>query len=117
MPGPLRTLLITLNEAPQHAKPRGPFRALRVTALVVTAGVVIVLFGALLFSGPAAVGERNQARGDQIIAALERYKVANGSYPAALKALVPQFLESIPQPEDAEWVYLPDASRAEFGLF
>ena len=59
----------------------------------------------------------NEARGNQIVAALGRDKVANGAYPPTLGTLVPAYLPEIPPPRYARWIYLPDAGRQAFGLF
>lgn len=47
------------------------------------------------------------ASGDQIVAALERWKAKTGSYPASLVKLVPSELVSIPQPDvgNGKWSY------------
>jgi hypothetical protein len=50
------------------------------------------------FSKAAETMARNQTWADQaqIVCALERYRLANGKYPATLAALMPQFISAIP---------------------
>jgi hypothetical protein len=57
-------------------------------------------------------------RGDQIVAAVEQYKLDKGRYPDALSALVPQYISAIQNPRygKRQWEYrtYPDGA---FGLF
>jgi hypothetical protein len=50
------------------------------------------------FTKANQVMARNQTMVDhaRIACALERYRLANGNYPAALTALIPQYLDKIP---------------------
>ncbi len=50
------------------------------------------------FKKAVQVMARNQAAADQalIVCGLERYRIANGSYPNSLEALGPKFLDSLP---------------------
>ncbi len=50
--------------------------------------------------------EMTKDRGDLIVAALDRYRAATGTYPASLPLLVPAQLDSLPMPSWGEaWTY------------
>ena len=107
-----------------YREPRGD-RKPAMGGLLKIAGFVAVCFLALLLvlavvlysEDNAAIGRRNEAKGQQIVQALEQYKAAKGAYPPTLDALVPMYIGRIPRPDSAEWLYLPDPGGAEFGLF
>ena len=40
--------------------------------------------------------QREERRADEVVQAVQRYKAAHGSYPAAMEALVPRFLPQLP---------------------
>jgi hypothetical protein len=56
--------------------------------------------------------------GDQIIAALEKYKTARGSYPDVLAELEPDYIANIIQPGYGEhrWRYVHYCKNDAFGL-
>jgi Tfp pilus assembly protein PilE len=81
-PGVLKTNEARLEQFVSH---RNPFRIL--TALAVPN-----------FEKAVQVMARNQTAADEalIVCGLERYRIANGSYPDSLEALVPKFLKELP---------------------
>jgi len=83
-----------------------------VVAMSLAAGLLYFLWVADT-SGHAA---HNVAQGNRIVQALQAYEAAHGAYPASLRDLVPKFIEDIPKPERAEWIYEPVPDRARFML-
>ena len=60
----------------------------------------------------------SQRRGDQLVAALERYKFDHKQYPPNLDALVPEYLGALPLPTagDRTWRYEPLENGSKFHL-
>lgn len=67
---------------------------------------------------PRAVRE-SQERGNEIVAALERFRERHGSYPSELSELVPCYLRVIEPPlaGSQQWHYKPNGARAQFELW
>ena len=114
----------TLNYEPAQANLAGRIcNASRVRLSVQWAVIAVILlvplalFAAALLKDNAAIARHNEALGNQVVQALERYKTANGTYPNTLDPLVPAFIPAIPKPKSAQWAYLPDRSGNGFGLF
>jgi hypothetical protein len=62
--------------------------------------------------------ERTKTAGDEIVAALERHRAQEGSYPPSLAALVPAYLERVPAPPWGEqWTYRTFEDGAYCGLY
>jgi len=76
---------------------------------------VILLFGCGEDKSFVSDDERT---GDQIIAALEKYKAEQGFYPDTLNQLVPTYLGKITQPRYGEkrWDYIHYCKNDSFGL-
>jgi hypothetical protein len=76
----------------------------------VAAGVAIVILERVFYGdwSDATVAE-SQAAGDEIIAALRRYREERGTLPPGLPALVPSFLNEIRPPVsgNGKWIYKP----------
>jgi hypothetical protein len=70
-------------------------RRLRIAGAIV--GVAAMLF---LLRGcyNVFVNKEDQPAADRIVAALDAYKAANGSYPPSLDALVPRYMPALPEP-------------------
>jgi hypothetical protein len=62
--------------------------------------------------------EHSKLGGNKIIAALEKYKKAEGVYPESLEQMIPNYLDQIVSPSYGEqvWRYFPDAKRTSFSL-
>lgn len=58
-------------------------------------------------------------RGNDIIAALEKYRAAHGVYPDTLSVLVPTYLRAVEDPDYGErkWVYIHYGEKRTYGLF
>ena len=73
----------------------------------------------MLSCAPAKSSVPNeQQHGDQIIAALEKYKAERGSYPDTLSELEPNYLGHITPPHYGEkkWDYVHYCKNDSFGL-
>jgi len=82
---------------------------------VLTSIAAIAIFKLYVFVVPP---DENRAAGDEIIAALEAYKVGYKRYPDRLAQLQPKYLNRIPQPAPGtNFVYADssDGSTAWFG--
>lgn len=68
--------------------------------------VAMAFFLSVRFEGDPAVTV--QQPGNAIIAALQRYRSEQGSYPVSLEELVPRYLDDMPQPlwGERKWRYL-----------
>ena len=90
-----------MNTSPLH-KPLG--------CLVLLGAVLCLFFGCVLVilaqfyrvDGPTV--QEGQTRAQPLLAALEQYKINNGSYPSDLQALIPVYLSEIPRPAP-RWEY------------
>ena len=90
-------------------------------ALRVRTRVARLLLGVLIGSCVAGCGDYeaakiNEARGNEIVQALEEYNRVNGSYPETLDALTPRFLPSLPKARSAQWHYETKKDRRHFLL-
>jgi hypothetical protein len=90
--------------------------AVAVAAVVVVVSLLAGLMYFLWVADTSGHAEHNVAEGDRIVHALQKYKAARGTYPQSLRDLVPEFLENIPQPKRAEWIYKPAPDRQQFML-
>lgn len=87
--------------------------------LIVMVAIVAVLSGCEkplpTISSPEVVALRT--RGEQIVAALQRYHSEKGEYPKSLDVLVPDYLTSIPVGSAyTEWSYRVDAYTMRYSL-
>jgi hypothetical protein len=63
------------------------------------AGIIILFLSSSMFVARSvgnATREQSKAHGDNIITAIERYRVAKGVYPDSLASLKPQFIDLLP---------------------
>lgn len=89
-----------------------PIAEIIVVAVVLAAGLGVYLYA---HRDTDAI-EATKGRGDVIVAALERYRAAHSVYPDSLQQLVPQQLDSVPQPVwGPAWSYraFQDGAHAE----
>jgi len=86
---------------------------------VVAGGAFVLLFVAYKVVVVFVLTDANQPAGNQIVAAVEAYKLANKRYPEKLAQLQPKFLQKIPQPAPGtNFVYAAssDGTSAWFGF-
>ena len=84
----------------------------------IAGAAIVAIFVLWRYVFPFALADENRPAGEQIVAAVEAYKRANGKYPAKLEMLQPKFLAAIPQPaKETNFVYAAssDGSAAWFG--
>jgi hypothetical protein len=91
----------------------------RVVACIVAVGFLAALPGCgkplPTMSSPEVIAVR--LRGEQIVAALERYRADKGKYPMTLTALIPNYLPSIPDgSEYSDWSYSLDGYTKRYSL-
>jgi hypothetical protein len=91
--------------------------AWRKWAIVAGAGLVVlvVVYKFLMVS---VLTDENRPAGEEIVAAVEAYKVSNKRYPEKLAQLQPKYLGKIPKPvPGTNFVYAssPDGAAAWFG--
>lgn len=89
-----------------------PIAEIVLVAFVIGAGLGVYLYA---HRDTDAI-EATKARGDVIVAALERHRAEHDAYPATLQQLVPQHLDSVPQPVwGPAWSYraFQDGAHAE----
>jgi len=105
--------------APAVKKPVNLIAVAKTAALAAATLVVLIVFLAafLSYTDNGSIADRNLAKGEQIVKALERYKATHTAYPPTLDALVPSYIYRLPQPERAEWMYFPEDGGSRFGLF
>lgn len=84
----------------------------------VIAGGVLVAVYAIYRLIPYALADENRPAGEQIVAAVEMYKLNNKKYPEKLAQLQPKYLAKIPRPAPGtNFVYATssDGATAWFG--
>lgn len=91
----------------------------RLVACFVAAGLVAALTGCgkplPTMSSPEVIAVRT--RGEQIVAALERYHADMGKYPLTLTAIIPKYLPSIPEASEfSGWGYRIDPRTKRYSL-
>ena len=81
--------------------------------------LLLLCFAASIVASCSPASERDLPIGDQIIAALERYRADHGQYPESLSQLTPTYMPSIASPRHGarKWDYVTYRDRSDFALF
>lgn len=91
-----------------------PLAELLVAGLILAAGVAVYVYA---HRDEGAI-EATKQRGALIVGALREHHAAEGRYPAALDALVPAYLDSIPAPAWGDrWTYRTFGEGAHCELY
>ncbi len=83
-------------------------------------GLILLCFATLLTACESSKSSvpNDERNGDQIIAALEKYKTERGSYPDVLSQLEPTYISRIVPPRygQGRWDYIHYCKNDSFGL-